>query len=303
MSFLSELVNGQYLRRNPLHQRAYELVREMLDARWNEAPQPEFETRGDVPHDGEKLCPPESRCTECYPVETTVLHEGVRQSYLKACELSLASGLLGDGDRSDLLELYKSLWPKAPSDIREKALMQPVEARETSAEPARVLQWAVDSFGEIARNRDERAARLAEEAMEVAQAEGVPLETLKRIADRIYSRPMGELGQEVGGLGITLYALAANCGLDLFDEIEREWKRVLSKPRDWWRRKHAEKVAAGTADLSPITPEEPECSHVGVQTVCACIKCGVVLETPKGFTEAGKRSVGISPEKAGDKHE
>lgn len=61
------------------------------------------------------------------PDETTVLHEGVRQSYLKTCELSLASGLLGDGDRSDLLELYKSLWPKAPSDIREKALMQPVE--------------------------------------------------------------------------------------------------------------------------------------------------------------------------------
>lgn len=60
-------------------------------------------------------------------VETTVLHEGVRQSYLKACELSLASGLLGDGDRSDLLELYKSLWPKAPSDIRKKALMRPVE--------------------------------------------------------------------------------------------------------------------------------------------------------------------------------
>jgi NTP pyrophosphatase (non-canonical NTP hydrolase) len=128
---------------------------------------------------------------------------------------------------------------------------------ETTAEPARVLQWAVDSFGEIARNRDERAARLAEEAMEVAQAEGVPLETLKRIADRIYSRPLGELGQEVGGLGITLYALAANCGLDLFGEIEREWKRVLSKPRDWWQRKHAEKVAAGTADLTPITPEEP----------------------------------------------
>lgn len=130
-------------------------------------------------------------------------------------------------------------------------------AHETTAEPARVLQWAVDSFGEIARNRDERAARLAEEAMEVAQAEGVPLETLKRIADRIYSRPLGELGQEVGGLGITLYALAANCGLDLFGEIEREWKRVLSKPRDWWQRKHAEKVAAGTADLTPITPEEP----------------------------------------------
>ena len=64
---------------------------------------------------------------EVVAAETTVHHEGVRQSYLKACELSLASGLLGDGDRSDLLELYKSLWPKAPTDIREQALCRPVE--------------------------------------------------------------------------------------------------------------------------------------------------------------------------------
>jgi len=57
--------------------------------------------------------------------KTTVLHEGVRQSYLKACELSVTSGLLGDGERSDLLELYESLWPQAPPDIRKQALLQP----------------------------------------------------------------------------------------------------------------------------------------------------------------------------------
>jgi hypothetical protein len=57
---------------------------------------------------------------------TAVLHEGVRQSYLKACELSLASGMLGDGDRSDLLELYNSLWPSASTDIREQALIDPL---------------------------------------------------------------------------------------------------------------------------------------------------------------------------------
>lgn len=54
--------------------------------------------------------------------ETAVLHEGIRQSYLKALELSSTSGMLGDGDKSDLLELYRSLWPRAPSDVRENAL-------------------------------------------------------------------------------------------------------------------------------------------------------------------------------------
>lgn len=116
-----------------------------------------------------------------------------------------------------------------------------------------VLSWAVDSFGPIAKNRDERAARLVEEAIEVAQAEHVPLEVVLRIASHVYSRPVGELGQEIGGCGITLLALAENAGLDFWVECRREFRRVLSKPRDWWHRKHAAKVAAGTADLSPAS--------------------------------------------------
>lgn len=124
-------------------------------------------------------------------------------------------------------------------------------AHETLAAPAAVLQWAVNSFGAIALNRDERAARMTEEAIEVAQVEGVPLEVIQRIAARVYSRPVGELGQEIGGLMVGLYALAANSGVDPDAEFRREFDRVLSKPREHWARKHAEKVAAGTADLSP----------------------------------------------------
>lgn len=122
----------------------------------------------------------------------------------------------------------------------------------------RVLAWAVENFGPIARNRDERAARLVEEAIEVAQAEGLSLAILKRIADRVYARPAGELWQEIGGLAITLDALAENAGLNVQDEADREWSRVVSLPKDWWQRKHAAKVAAGTADLSPPSAEAEE---------------------------------------------
>lgn len=131
-------------------------------------------------------------------------------------------------------------------------------AVETAAEPASVLAWAVRSFGPIALNRDERAARMAEEAIEVAQVEGVPLDVMQRITARVYSRPVGELGQEIGGLMVGLYALAARAGVDIEAEFKREFTRVLSKPADWWARKHAEKVAAGTADLTPVkTSGEP----------------------------------------------
>jgi len=128
---------------------------------------------------------------------------------------------------------------------------------ETSTLPAQkdVLEWIVASFGQHAHNRDERAARLVEEAIEIAQAAGVPLAVLRRIADRVYARPAGELRQEIGGLGITILGLAANCGIDFAAETLREWQRVLSKPQDWWQYKHAEKVAAGTADLSLLPSE------------------------------------------------
>jgi hypothetical protein len=71
--------------------------------------------------------------------EMAVTSEGVRQSYLKACEISLASGLLGDGDRSDLLELYESLWPRAPTDIRAESLR--VLVKEAPPSQERQCSW------------------------------------------------------------------------------------------------------------------------------------------------------------------
>lgn len=118
---------------------------------------------------------------------------------------------------------------------------------------ADVLAWAIRSFGPIAQNIDERAARVAEEAIEIAQVEGVPLETIKRIADRVYSRPPGERWQEIGGTMIGILSYAEIVGLSMAECARREFDRVLSKPREWWQKKHAEKVAAGTADLSPCS--------------------------------------------------
>ncbi len=55
-------------------------------------------------------------------------HEGMRQSYLKAVEYALAAGVLGDGDKADLLHMYRRLWPRAPRDIRAEELEASEEA-------------------------------------------------------------------------------------------------------------------------------------------------------------------------------
>jgi predicted metalloendopeptidase len=120
----------------------------------------------------------------------------------------------------------------------------------------RVYEWVLRSFGPGALNRDERAARLAEESVEVAQAEGVPLDAMLRIVERVYSRPVGEIGREIGGVAITLDALAENLGRSVSADAETELARVLSKPAEHWRMKHAEKVAAGTANLSPVVEKQ-----------------------------------------------
>lgn len=115
-----------------------------------------------------------------------------------------------------------------------------------------VLAWAVKSFGAIANNRDERGARLAEEAIEIAQCEGVPLDIIIRIANHVYSRPSGELRQEIGGTAIALMACAENADLSVYECSFREFERMNSKSYEWWQKKHADKVAAGIANLSPV---------------------------------------------------
>ena len=110
-----------------------------------------------------------------------------------------------------------------------------------------VLYWAVATFGEVARDKRERALRLAEEAIEVAQAAGLNVGAVEKVVDRTYSRPPGDLAKEIGGLVMTDEALAEAHGISLPEEAEREWERISAIPREEWQKRQAAKVAAGTA--------------------------------------------------------
>ena len=78
--------------------------------------------------------------------------------------------------------------------------------------------WVIRTFGEGAqKSRRERAFRFVEEALELAQACGLSHGDVANVGDYVYSRPMGNLSQEVGGVMLTLGPLAENLNISLWD--------------------------------------------------------------------------------------
>jgi hypothetical protein len=109
-----------------------------------------------------------------------------------------------------------------------------------------VALWVTRAFGiETMRKPDVRAARVVEEAVELAQAVGVTRETVERIVAYVFSRPAGEPHQEIGGVGLTLLACSSSLRLSADWEEERELRRVLALPIEHFQRRQAEKRACG----------------------------------------------------------
>lgn len=112
----------------------------------------------------------------------------------------------------------------------------------------RISEWLRTRFGdEVRLNRHERAARVLEEAAELAQAEGVDRAFADRILARVFSRPRGNPYQEAAGVAVTLLAWSATTGADLDALALAEVERIERLPVEHFRQKHAEKAAAGTA--------------------------------------------------------
>ncbi len=119
---------------------------------------------------------------------------------------------------------------------------------DVAAYQKRIKDWVIRTFGEaLFTDRRERAARVVEEAIELAQAEGLNLLEVDLISMRVYSRPAGEVSQEAAGLSVCLLAYADTAGMDLDAVTLTEIERIESVPVEKFRRKQAEKAAAGTA--------------------------------------------------------
>lgn len=104
-----------------------------------------------------------------------------------------------------------------------------------------VNEWVEACFGlMVAKDKVERNHRFIEEAIELVQACNCEREHVHQIVEYVYSRPVGDKSQEVGGVMVTLAALcSANkiymeaCGNE---ELTRCWQKI-----DQIREKQAKK--------------------------------------------------------------
>jgi len=110
----------------------------------------------------------------------------------------------------------------------------------------RITTWARAAFGEAeATGLAQRGVRLLEEAIEAFQACGGDEETAHKLVAFVFARPSGEVGQELGGVAVTVLALAAAANLSADEEECREIHRVLTKPISEFTARNAGKNAAG----------------------------------------------------------
>lgn len=94
-----------------------------------------------------------------------------------------------------------------------------------------VYTWIHEAFGhEIANDPVERNHRFLEESLELVQSLGCTKSEAIQLVDYVFSRPKGEVQQEVGGVAITLAAL---CNVQRIDlqfaaniELQRIWEKI-----------------------------------------------------------------------------
>lgn len=90
-----------------------------------------------------------------------------------------------------------------------------------------VSKWAIEAFGsEVAYNKQERCDRFIEEALELVQAVGYDRQRAHALVEYVFSRPVGEVHQEAGGVMVTLAALASVVDIDLFADGSTELARI-----------------------------------------------------------------------------
>jgi hypothetical protein len=120
---------------------------------------------------------------------------------------------------------------------------------------ARVVDFVKTRFGEANMDRRERAARVLEEALEIAQVEGMTIADVAKLGNHVYSKPAGEPAQEAAGTGVALLAYAAAVGVSA-DAVEAaEVDRIHSLPAEHFRARHQAKAEAGVAmSAAPSKP-------------------------------------------------
>jgi NTP pyrophosphatase (non-canonical NTP hydrolase) len=91
-----------------------------------------------------------------------------------------------------------------------------------------VWEWCQKTFDGVAewQTDKERAYRFFEEAGELFQAIGMTRDDAVKVVDYVFGRPIGERSQEIGGVMITLLALASQQDLNVAQSLANEYVRI-----------------------------------------------------------------------------
>lgn len=93
-----------------------------------------------------------------------------------------------------------------------------------------VNAWMLNCFGNvIAFDEVERNHRFVEESLELAQSCGCTRNEARQLVDYVYSRPVGDMVQEAGGVAVTLAALCTAQGINLELAATTELLRCVRK--------------------------------------------------------------------------
>jgi NTP pyrophosphatase (non-canonical NTP hydrolase) len=161
---------------------------------------------------------------------------------------------------AEMVEKTKALW--ATLLASRPSIGEPVPGAGRNARQAQVAEWCAAAFGaEHQASVPQRGLRMLEEAIEAFQATSGDRAVAHKLIDYIFDKEPGELRQELGGLGITVLALAAAAGLSADDAEAAELARVLSKPLAWFHARNEVKNKAGfdaTAYPSAASTQEGE---------------------------------------------
>lgn len=158
--------------------------------------------------------------------------------------------------RDRLKAVAAHIAPKRASYYPGQQLPEPFVEVGAEQLQSKVAGWMQECFGPvISADKLERNDRFIEEALELVQASSYPKPRAIALVDYVYGRTPGEIGQEVGGVMITLAAKCLADGVDMALCGEVEFSRI-SQPGTIAKIR-AKQARKPTGSALPIEKPEP----------------------------------------------
>jgi hypothetical protein len=149
--------------------------------------------------------------------------------------------------RLDIIRVLGQLiWRTAQSESRAEVIRRLKAAKPRDERQEQVATWCAAAFGaDHASSPEQRGVRALEEMIELYQSVDGKRDMAHRLVDYIVDRPAGTPFQELGGVGVTVLALASACGIAADEAEAAEVARVLAKPIEHFAARNQVKNDAG----------------------------------------------------------